>query len=595
MLDPLLRHILAFNQWRKAHIPQNTFLLIAAALVGALAGLAASVLKKLTHVVASYLQNDLQGSPKYQLYFFFPLIGLLLTVGYIKLFIRRKPFRKGIPPLITAILHGRSRVDLHNAYSQIISSALTVGMGGSVGLESPAVASGASLGSNAGRLFGLDYRETTLLLACGGAAGISGAFGSPIAGMVFALEVLLPAFTVPAIIPLLLAAAVASVVSRSVYDHPLFAYVPGNVPLDGFWLYVLFAIGTGFFSVYYAWMNEFILKRLGRMRHAWAKAGLGGIALGAMIAVFPALYGEGYLTIQQLLDGHYTSLIDNSLFSGFHGLGWALLLFAAVTLLFKAVAPALTMGSGGNGGMFGPSVVIGGLLGFVFAYGLELSGLFHPNITHFIVAGMAGSVSGVMHAPLTGVFLAAEITGGYSLMVPLMVVSAISYFINKRIRKYSIYTKGLAEQGTLITGENKDEGLLSRLRVGSLALPSDVVLTPTDTAAGRKADIVRSNRNQFPVVNADGKLLGTIGIERVLEAAFSSDPAIRDRPLGQVAQLALVARADTPMREVLQMMSQRSKQTLPVVDGDGRYLGYLSKDAIFTQYRKLLIERNDLV
>lgn len=596
MFDLLFRQLIAFNQWRKRRLSQNSFLLLAAALVGALGGLAASALKKLTHTIASYLQNDLQGDHKFLLYFGFPIIGLFLTLVYVKLFIRRKPFRKGIPPLINSILHGRSRLDLHNVYSQVISSALTVGMGGSVGLESPAVSSGASLGSNTGRLFGLDYRETTLLLACGGAAGISGAFGSPIAGMVFALEVLLPAFTVPAIIPLLLSAAVASVVSRMVYDQPLFAYVPGNSPIDSFWLYVLFGIATGFFSVYYAYVNEAILKRLERERNAWAKAGMGGVALGAMIALFPALYGEGYISIQLLVDGQYQALLANSLFSHLSSYAWALLLYAAVTLFFKAMAPAVTMGSGGNGGMFGPSVVIGGLLGFVFAYGLNLTGLFHLNITHFIVAGMAGSVSGVMHAPLTGVFLAAEITGGYALMVPLMIVSAIAYFINKRIRKYSIYTKGLAEKGTLITGENKDAGLLARLHVRQLALRSDVILSPTDTAAGRKDDILRSDRSFFPVVDDVGRLLGTIGIERLLEAAFNTDAAIRDRQLGEVAQPTVeLVRAEMPMREVLLLMNQRGKHTLPVVDKQGNYVGFLSKDAIFTEYRRLLVERNDLV
>lgn len=596
MPDRLLRHVTAFNHWRKRHLPQNSFLIIAAALVGALGGLAASALKKLTHLIANYLQNDLQGDYKFWLYFCFPIIGLALTTLYLKVFIRRKPFRPGITPLIDSILHQRSRLDLHNIYSQVISSALTVGMGGSAGLEAPSVSSGASMGSNIGRLFGLNYRETTLLLACGGAAGISGAFGSPIAGMVFALEVLLPAFTIPAIIPLLLASAVASVVSRMVYNEPLFAYVPGSSIIDNFWVYVVFGIVAGFFSVYYAYMNETIHKRLERTRNIYAKIGFGGISLGAMIALFPALYGEGYITIQQLLDNNYASLLNNSLFAGYQGFAWALLLFAAITLLFKAIAPALTMGSGGNGGMFGPSVVIGGLLGFVYAFGLNQTGLFHLNVKHFIVVGMAGSVSGMMHAPLTGVFLAAEITGGYVLMVPLMLVSAISYVINKHIRKYSLYTKAMAEEGTLITGENKDAGLLARIRLRHLMVPSDVILAPADTAVTRRDDIIHSERNMFPVVDGGGRLLGTIGIERLLEAAFSTDAAIRDRPLGEVAQPNTeLVRPDMPVHEVLVLMNKRTKHTLPVVDAQGSYLGYISKEAIFTQYRKLLIEQNDLV
>lgn len=456
MTERLLRLIISFNHWRKAHLSQNTFLVIAAGIVGVLGGTAAALMKKLTHLVADYLQNDMQGGHKFLLYFVLPILGLALTVGYLKLFIRRKPFRQGITPVMSSILHGRSRLDLHNAYSQIITSALTVGMGGSAGLESPAVASGASLGSNAGRLFGLNYRETTLLLASGGAAGIAGAFGSPVAGMIFALEVLLPAITVPAIIPLLLASAVASVISRLIYNAPLFAYVPGSSTLDNFFIYVLFGIASGLFSVYFAAVNEAVLKQLRRVQRTWVKVGAGGMVLGGMITLFPALYGEGYITIQKLLDGDYSSLLANSLFADYQDLAWALVLFTALTLLFKAVAPAVTMGSGGNGGMFGPCVAIGGLFGFFFAYGLNMTGLFHLNITHFIVVGMAGSVSGVMHAPLTGIFLAAEITGGYTLMVPLMVVSAMSFFINKRIRKYSIYTKGLVESGVLSSRHEDD-------------------------------------------------------------------------------------------------------------------------------------------
>lgn len=595
MLDHVLRYIVAFNHWRKAHISQNTFLVIAAGIVGAFGGLAASALKKLTHLVADYLQNDLQGPYKFYLYFLFPIIGLVLTTLYLRLFIRRKPFRQGIPPLIKSITQERSRLDLHNTYSQIITSAITVGMGGSAGLESPAVASGAAAGSNVGHLFGLNYRETTLLLACGGAAGISGAFDSPIAGMVFALEVLLPAFTIPAIIPLLLASAVASVVSWAVYNQPLFTYVPGSSPVDSFWLYVLFGVASGLFSVYYAFMNETVLKRLSRMAITYKRIGVGGLVLGLLIALFPALYGEGYIAIQLLLDGDHGSLLRNSLFADYAALGWAVLLYAVLTLVFKAIAPAVTMGSGGNGGMFGPSVVIGGLLGFVFAFALNQTGLFYLNTTHFIVVGMAGSISGVMHAPLTGVFLAAEITGGYVLMVPLMVVSAISYAINRGIRKYSIYTKGLAEEGALIRDQDRDTGILRRINLRHLVERSDVILAPQDTPASRKEEIIRSDHTIFPVINQAGKLLGILSIERLLEAAYHNDPKIRERPVGELVQPAHdVVHVDQPVREVLALMDKRDERTMPVLDQNDLYLGFVTKDSILSTYRRILVSQGEL-
>lgn len=596
MYEQLLRHIVTLNQFRKRHISQNNFLILAAAIVGAFGGLAASVLKLLAHHVANYLQNDFHWEFKYYLYFFFPLIGILLTVLYIKTFIRRRPFLHGIPPLMKSVSEGRSRLDFHNIYSQIITAALTVGMGGSAGLEAPSVASGASIGSNIGRLFRLDYRETTLLLACGGAAGISGAFNSPVAGMIFALEVLLPAFSMPAIIPLLIASAVGSVVSGLVYDTPLFVYVTHSWDLSAFWFYVIFGVISGFYSTWFGWLNGYLHKIMGRIKNTYNKVWIGGLCLGGMIAVFPALYGEGYIAIQQLLNGNYQSLLANSFFSSYQQYAWVLFFFAVLTVLGKTFACIITMSSGGNGGMFGPSVVVGGLLGFVFAFGLNQTGLVHLNVTHFIVAGMAASVSGVMHAPLTGIFLSAEITGGYVLIVPLMVVSAISYFINKKILKYSIYTKPLAEQGEIVRHENIDLSVLTHIKLKYLLEKDFVILHPEDSAAKRKSDIIHSKRNIFPVVDEEGKLIGILAIETLLEQIVYSKSEIEKQPLSTIVQPTDDAvNINARMREVLQTMDKKNVRILPVVDSQNKYLGFVSKNGIFIKYRKLLIHQNDLL
>lgn len=589
MFDRLLRYIISFNQWRKKHISQTTFLLIMAAVVGALGGVAASILKKSTHLVADLLQNEIDGQYKYFLYFSFPILGLILTTVYLKLFIRKHSFRQGITPLIRSVKYNRSRLDFHNIYSQIITSAMTVGMGGSAGLESPSVASGAAVGSNLGRLFGLKYREVTLLLACGGAAGISGAFDSPVAGMLFAVEVLLPTFSIPAITPLLISSAVASVVSWMVYNKPLFVYVTDSWTADGFWIYVLFGIASGLYTVYYAFTNEWIHKRLSRIGDYRVKILIGGICLGALIAIFPALYGEGYINIQPLLDGHYPSLLTNSMFAGYRQYTWVLILFAVLTLVGKTVASAVTMGSGGNGGMFGPSVVIGALMGFIFAFALNQTGFFHLNVTHFIVVGMAASISGVMHAPLTGIFLSAEITGSYVLMVPLMVVSAIAYFINKGIRKYSIYTKPIALQGGMEVDENQDTGILSRIKLRHVMDKDFVVLHPDDTPEKRREDIIHSDRTVFPVVSGAGKLIGTLSIDVLLEALLENGGIHAHRPLSEFVQpVTNFTRINTPMREVMQHMDKLERHILPVTDLEGKYLGFVTKDAIFTNYRRLL-------
>jgi CIC family chloride channel protein len=593
LYDNGLKYIERINQWRKLRISNSNFLIIAAAAVGIFGGIASSVLKELTHSVASFLQNDLHWEYKYYLYFLFPLVGLFLTVLYIRTFIRRTKFQHGIPPILFNISHNSSKLDFHNIYSQIISSALTVGLGGSAGLEAPAVASGAAIGSNIGRFFGLNYRETTLLLACGAAAGISGAFNSPVSGMIFAIEVILPDFSIPAFIPLLIASAFSSVISQQIYKEPLFAFVPrGGWTLNAFWYYIAFGIIVGVYSVYFSRLNSYIFGIFGKIKNRYNRVLIGGITLGILIAFLPALYGEGYITIQKLLDGNYQSLLANSFFSKYQSITWVLLIFAALTVIGKTFACIITMGSGGNGGMFGPSVVVGGLVGFVFAFGLNQTGIAHLNVTNFIIAGIAASMSGVMHAPLTGIFLAAEITGSYALMVPLMIVSAISYFINKGSLTYSIYTKGLAEQGNLIT---QDHNVLRRIKLKYLIETDFVILRPGDTPTSRSQDIVHSSRNIFPVVSDDGELTGVIYSDQLLEFLVSNIPEDQSRLMRDIAQPAdKIVYLNTSMWEVMQAMDSLDKRILPVTDANNRYLGFVTKNGILNKYRHIIMRQENV-
>ena len=595
MYDKLIKYIYRINQWRKQRISNSNFLIIAAAVVGILGGITSSVLKELTHYVANFLQNDLHWEYKYYLYFFFPLIGIFLTVFYIRIFIRRTKFQHGIPAILFNISRNSSKLDFHNIYSQVFSSALTVGLGGSAGLEAPAVASGAAIGSNIGRFFGLTYRETTLLLGCGAAAGISGAFNSPIAGMIFAIEVILPEFSIPAVIPLLISSAVASVVSQLIYKEPLFVLVTKGWVIDAFWYYIAMGIIIGIYSIYFSRLNSYLFGVFDKIKNKYKKVWIGGITLGIMIALLPALYGEGYITIQNLLDGNYQSLLANSFFARYQEIGWALLVFAVLSLVGKTFACIITMGSGGNGGMFGPAVVVGGLSGFAFAFGLNLTGMVHLNITNFIIAGMAASVSGVMHAPLTGVFLAAEITGGYVLMVPLMIVSAISYFINKAVLKYSIYTRGLASQGNLISQQSKDHNVLKRIKLKYLLEKDFVILRPDDTAQSRSADIIHTNRNIFPVVNMEGELTGILHSDQLLELLISKKPEDQNRQLKEIAQPPdKTVNVNTSMYEVMQIMDSQDTRILPVTGAGNVYLGFVTKNGIFNKYRHILIREKNV-
>ena len=590
----LIKYLAYVNDWRKRRISKTNFLIMAAAVVGVLGGIASSLLKKLTHLIASFLQNDFHWQYKYYLYLFFPLIGIFLTILYIRTFIRRSKFQHGISAILYNISRNSSKLDFHNIYSQVISSALTVGLGGSAGLEAPAVASGSAIGSNIGRLFGLNYRETTLLLACGAAAGIAGAFNSPIAGMIFAIEVILPEFSIPAVIPLLLSSALASVISKFIYNEPLFALVTKNWIVDAFWYYIALGIFIGLYSVFYSKLNSKIFKLFEKIKNRYNKVWIGGISLGIMIALLPALYGEGYITIQKLLNGDYPSLLANSLFAEYQHIAWALVLFGVLSMIGKTFASVITMASGGNGGMFGPTVVVGGLFGFVFAFGFNQTGMVDLNVTNFIIAGMAASVSGVMHAPLTGVFLAAEITGGYILMVPLMIVSALSYFINKGILKYSIYTKGLAEQGDLLSHENKDNSVLRSIKLKYLLEKDFVILRPDDTPKSRSHDIVHTQRNIFPVVDEEGILSGLLYSDTLLELLISSKEEDRNRLMKDVAQPPQkVIHINTPMSDVMQIMDSQDIRILPVVDDEERYLGFVTKNSIFNKYRTILIRQAD--
>lgn len=594
MHTKLLRYLISFNDWRKRRISKTNFLILAAAVTGILGGTSSSLLKELTHLIADFLQNDFHWQYKYFLYLFFPLIGIFLAILYVRIFIRHSNFQHGIPAIMNSIARNSSKLDFHNVYSQVVTSALTVGLGGSAGLEAPAVASGSAIGSNIGRFFGLNYRETTLLLACGAAAGISGAFNGPIAGMVFAIEVILPQFSIPAVIPLLISSAFASVISKFIYDEPLFALVTKDWTVNAFWFYLVFGILMGMYSVFYHRLNWRLYNLFGKIKSKYNKIWVGGISLGILIALLPALYGEGYITIQKLLDGDYQSLISNSLFSQYSGVTWAIFLIGLFSAVGKSFASVITMASGGNGGMFGPSVVVGGLLGFIFSFGLNITGVAQLNITNFIIAGMAASVSGMMHAPLTGVFLAAEITGGYVLMVPLMIVSAFSYFINKGVLKYSIYTRVLADQGTLSSFENKDNSVLRSIKLKYLVEKDFVILRPNDTPESRSNEIVHTHRNVFPVVNEAGFLTGLIYSDQLLELLVSDNAEERNLLVKDIAQPAQkVISINTPMAEVMQIMDSQDLRVLPVTDIDGKYAGFVTKNSIFNKYRSMLIRQED--
>ncbi len=572
-------------------ISNRNFMIILAFVVGVVGGLAAALLKGMTHFIASTLQNDIDWHFKYSFYLILPLFGILFSVIYVRKFLRGKRLEHGITPIIYSISRKSSRIEPHNIYSQIVTSAITVGFGGSCGLEAPIAYSGSAIGSNTGRFFGLQYKEITMLLACGAAAGISGAFNSPIAGMIFAIEILLPEFSIPAFIPLLISAALASVISRLLYSEPLFHTATTEWEVEALFFYIVLAVIVGLYTVYFAKISAVVKRWFGRISNPYNKVWFSGISLGLMIFIFPALYGEGYITIQQILDGKFDAIVQNSLFADYKNIAWVVISYTVVTLFAKSLASLFTLNGGGNGGVFGPSLVMGGLLGFAFAYGMNQTGFIMLNVPNFVMAGMAGALAGIMHAPLTGLFLIAEITGGYTLMVPLMLVTSISYLINRSILKHSIYTKVLAESGDLLSYEDKDRTVLSMMKLRYVLETNFVVLRPSETPNDRKSDIIHSKRNIFPVVDEKGVLLGTIYSEYLFSVLLGEEEGV-EKSFDKLAQKPNdVIQEKENMEIVMSKMNRDDVWILPVVDERNRYLGFVSKSSVFNKYRALLVRQ----
>jgi len=593
MYVKFVSYIDKLNRYRQTKISNRNFLVFAAIIVGILAGLAAALLKTITHHIEEFLQSDFQWQYKYYLYLLFPTIGILLSVIYTRRFIRRGKFETGLTPLLYTISKKSSKVETHNIYSQIITAALTVGFGGSTGLEAPIVTSGSSIGSSVGRFLGLSYREVTLLLACGAAAGIAGAFNSPIAGIVFAIEILLPEFTIPVFIPLLLASATAAVVARFFYNEQLFFLVTEGWLTSSLFYYVILACLIGLFSIYFTKANYAIKGFFYKINHPYKKVVIGGLMLGALVFLFPTLYGEGFITIRNLLKGDMTAVISNSIFSSYREFPTLIILFTVVTIFAKSVATLVTLGAGGNGGIFAPSLIVGGLMGFIVAFTINTLGIAEVNTANFIVAGMAASLGSIMHAPLTGIFLIAEITGGYILMVPLMITTAIAYLINRSVNKYSIYTKPLAEKGELSHHEDKDTTVLNMMKLKFLVEKDYLLIAEDDFIQDKMSEILHSKRNIFPVVGLNNEFRGILYVEDILRQTISNENHRLQKVEDLMREAPQIIREDADLKKVLQLMETENVWILPVVKNDGSYLGFVSKTAIFNKYRAMLSRQAD--
>ena len=563
---------------------------ISSVLVGFSAGLAAVVLKTFVHYV--FLVASLLNSFADLKYFFLclPILGIFLTTVVVKRVLGGH-LQKGLPSIISAVAKRSSIIPQEQMYAQILTSSLTVGFGGSAGLEAPIVITGAAFGANYAQTYGLNYQERTLLLACGVAAGIAATFNAPIAGVLFTLEVLLFDVSITVFTPLIIAAATGALLSKIILnDNMLFSFQLQQ-PFNYYNLpfYLVLGVLSGMVSVYHSRIFVWVEKRFGKAKNLiYTNLFLGGIALAALIFVFPSLFGEGYDSIKMLSSQQPEQLLArSSLLAQYKTNPWVVLCFVGILVFTKPIAAALTVGSGGNGGNFAPSLFVGAYLGFFVARAVNLLHIAKIPESNFAIVGMAGVLSGLYHAPLTAIFLIAEITGGYNLMIPLMLVSSLSYIVSKYAEPYSMDTRQLANEGQIFPN-NKDKHILTNIKTAKLIETDFAAVAANGTLRDLVAAIANSKRNIFPVLSPEKELLGIILLDNIREIIFKTElyDTIKIQTL-MTNPPATVSTTET-MEAAMKKFDETGAWNLPMLR-DGKYIGFISKSSVFTSYRKRLI------
>lgn len=574
--------------WSQTKFTDKQFIFLSSVLVGISSAFAVIVLKTFAHWVFS-IATTINGVLKLSfINSILPIFGILLTVFVIKK-VLGGTIEKGTSQILYAVAKKASIIPRKQMYAQILTSSLTVGLGGSAGLESPIVITGAAFGSNYAQKYKLSYKDRTLLIGCGVAAGIAAAFNAPIAGVLFAIEVLLVDVSISAFTPIMIAAATGALVSVIALDETVLlsfkqqqSFDYHNIPF-----YILLGVFAGFISVYYSRNFQRVEHFFARLRlKPYKKALFGASLLAIIIFIFPTLFGEGYESIKILSENDPGQLLENTLFSGFRNNSWALLVFVGLTMMLKVFATGITLGSGGNGGNFAPSLFLGSYVGFFFSKFLNLTGLTKLPISNFTMVGMAGILSGLFHAPLTAIFLIAEITGGYNLMIPLMIVASISFAISKRFEKHSMDVKNLAKKGHAFTS-NKDTNILSTLDTNSI-IQTDYLTVSPDENLEKLVDLIsHSNQVIFAVVDKEKQLLGIVHFNNIREIIFNSFRVKHTLIKEIMAQPSEIIYPTDNMEVVMNKFEKSKVVFLPVLK-DEKYFGFISKSIALEAYRTKL-------
>ncbi|MDY0200806.1 MAG: chloride channel protein [Bacteroidales bacterium] len=582
------------NSWILAlqHLGQQRLILILSVVVGILSGLSAVILKNTIHFIRDIIERIMEQGTLGFLYLALPGIGIILTVLYIKFFVK-DDIGHGISRVLYSISKRGSKIKRHNTYTSILSSTITIGFGGSVGSEAPVVLTGAAIGSNIAQIFKLNRQTITLMLGCGAAAAIASIFKAPLAGLIFTLEVLMLDLTMASIVPLLISAVTATTISYFLLGREVtFAFeIVEQFTLYKIPYYILLGIFCGFMSLYFTRQAMWVESKFAKIKNQYKRVLIGAVVLGVLIFLFPPLYGEGFTTLQSLLDGNPKAILDNSLLYSFKDNVWVIIASLGFILIFKVYAMAATTGAGGVGGIFAPTLFLGGVAGYFLSKLLNTVVGTELNEGNFTLVGMAGMMAGVMHAPLTAIFLIAELTGGYALFIPLMIASTVAYITIMYFEPHSIYTKRLAARGELIT-HHKDKAVLTLLKLGNVVEKDFVTVKPTDTLGKLVESISSSRRNIFPVVDSENKMMGIVLLDDVRELMFETEKY--DTIL--VSELMVAApeyiSTDEPMERVMNKFESTGAWNLPVID-NGKYFGFVSKSKIFSAYREVLLQFSD--
>ncbi len=582
--------------WRLRHVPERYFVLILSVFVGLFSGLAAVILKNLVHrtnVLIMKFGVDVFGSNV--LLFIYPVIGIVITVLFLKFFVKGS-IGHGIPNILYAISRKKGELPAHNMYSSLISSSITVGFGGSVGLEAPIATTGSAIGSNIGQWFHLKHKNVILLLGCGAAGAIAGIFKAPIAGILFVLEILMFDISMTAAIPLLVSSVTASIVAYFFLGNDVqFAFeITDRFNLSQIPYFLVLGLFCALFSIYFLRVNLRVESALAKIRSQWVRILVGGAVLGLLIYICPPLFGEGYKPLNELLHGNSAEFLNNSFFIAPDYDVWIKLLALLGIILLKVVATSVTIGSGGVGGTFGPSLVLGGLCGFLFAATVNSLGVGSLPLENFALVGMAGIMAGVMHAPMMATFLIAEITGGYELFAPLLLTTTVTYICVHPFEKHSIYTRKLAKKGDLLT-HDKDKSAWQLMEMQKLIETNFVVVRSGDRLRDLVSAIENSRRNIFPVLNDDDKFLGVIVLDDVRKIIFKPekyDTYLVDDLMHPLSEGDCVRITDS-MTDVVNKFKIGERYNLVVIDGQNNYIGFLSRANTFSAYRHFVSEFSD--